>query len=269
MAYVVTGGASSREQLAYFTGNKYLSEGDYFPALGCFLEAISNRIYSHHEWYKRAYTNIGAAYWGLKNYPEALSYLDQAIAFLPHDQFAFCNRGLVRTELKDFQGALADFGEAIRIDPENAANYLNRSLTKVQVKDIDGAAEDCLSALRVAKDGYSRFIHYDESCDQILTALARRSKKMEAKDKESMESSFQKIKELRKNIEKVESNVAPPDFKRLMIEKWKWGRSTAQKNQELKDHDARINELKTKIQAGKAQMQLEEQTLKKTILKLF
>jgi tetratricopeptide (TPR) repeat protein len=66
-----------------------------------------------------AYLNRGAGLIGLKQYRDALSSLEKAIALSNGEklQVAFFNRGLARDYLGDLQGAYFDYKKAIDLDP--------------------------------------------------------------------------------------------------------------------------------------------------------
>jgi tetratricopeptide (TPR) repeat protein len=114
--------------------------------------------------YAEVYTNRGATYLHLKDYPRAILDFDQALSLKPDDAAAYNNRGLAYWGLKDYERAAKDFDQALRLEPDFAAAYYSRGLAYWGLKDHSRAILDFDQALRLKPDDaaayYSRGLAY-------------------------------------------------------------------------------------------------------------
>jgi tetratricopeptide (TPR) repeat protein len=102
--------------------------------------------------YAEIYTNRGATYLHLKDYPSAILDFDQALSLKPDDAAAYNNRGLAYLGLKDHSRAIQDFDQALRLEPDFAAAYYSRGLAYWGLKDHSRAIQDFDQALRLKPD---------------------------------------------------------------------------------------------------------------------
>ncbi|HXF77285.1 MAG TPA: aspartyl protease family protein [Usitatibacter sp.] len=82
----------------------------------------------------------------VKNTPEAIAALDQAIASNPKDAKALLRRGMLRAR-SDPTGARSDLDAVIALDPDNAVALSTRSALRGTQKDYAGALADSEAAI--------------------------------------------------------------------------------------------------------------------------
>ena len=69
---------------------------------------------------KEAKVNLGAAYYNLQRYPEALAALNEGVGSESEDArtVGFYNRGLTHEKLGNLQSAYEDFRQALKLNPD-------------------------------------------------------------------------------------------------------------------------------------------------------
>lgn len=88
------------------------------------------------------YVKKGNIQLDLKNYKEALTLLDKAIAMDTENGEAYAYRGMAKLHLKDYKGAITDFDAAIKLIPDYGEVYDLRGVAKGELGDKVGACED-------------------------------------------------------------------------------------------------------------------------------
>ncbi len=88
------------------------------------------------------YSDRGWAYLHLKEYEQAVSDFNNALALRPEYSWVYGSRGLVYRVLNNYQQALADFGRAIELNPKYAWAYGGRGMTYSMIKDYQRALAD-------------------------------------------------------------------------------------------------------------------------------
>lgn len=86
--------------------------------------------------------NRGLSYENMKQYPQALSDLSQAVGLDPNYIDAFDERGNVYLKLGDYDRAIPDYDRAIQLNPSFALAYSNRGWTYYKKNDLDHAFAD-------------------------------------------------------------------------------------------------------------------------------
>jgi tetratricopeptide (TPR) repeat protein len=90
----------------------------------------------------RPNANIGKAYLELRDYPNALRYLDRAIELNPKDNRAITNRGSVYFALHNYDKALENYNQAMAIDPNYFGTFINRGLLYMETGQLELAKQD-------------------------------------------------------------------------------------------------------------------------------
>jgi tetratricopeptide (TPR) repeat protein len=88
------------------------------------------------------YSDRGWAYLRLKEYEQAISDFNGALALKPDYARAYGRRGLAFSFLKDYQRAFSDFDRAIELNPEDTWSYERRGRTYRKVGNYWRAIED-------------------------------------------------------------------------------------------------------------------------------
>lgn len=85
----------------------------------------------------RIYNYIGQCETHLKRYPQAIAWLDSAIALAPSTASYYVNRGIARFDRGDKAGAAADYETALKYDPDNSLATHNLA----HIKSLGGDKE--------------------------------------------------------------------------------------------------------------------------------
>jgi tetratricopeptide (TPR) repeat protein/S1-C subfamily serine protease len=115
----------------------------YSDAVAAYTAAMAIKP---HPW---AYTNRGAAYSGLKDYPKAIADYNQALTIQPNDVPAFTNRGAAYRDLKEYSKAIADLNKAIAINPKFGLAYNIRGTVYRALNDYPKAIADYQNAISI------------------------------------------------------------------------------------------------------------------------
>jgi len=87
------------------------------------------------------YDYLGQIEIKLKNYPDAIAYLDTAVQQNPQDTNSLLHRGLAREESGDTEGAAQDYQTALHIDPSLSLAQYNLAQLKGKKGENDLAKE--------------------------------------------------------------------------------------------------------------------------------
>ena len=104
-----------------------------------------------------AYSNRGAMYDDLNDYPAALADYARALELDPNNAAFYSNRGLTYDHLKDYPAALADYARATDLDPDDARAYNNRGLTHYGQEDHTAALADYARAIDLDPNNASAY----------------------------------------------------------------------------------------------------------------
>jgi tetratricopeptide (TPR) repeat protein len=86
----------------------------------------------------------------LKNYDEAISLCNRAIAVSPNYPNAYNQRGIIYGLKGQFDKALADYAMAIKLNPYNSLLYYNRGIAYYRKNDFDSAIESFNKAIELS-----------------------------------------------------------------------------------------------------------------------
>ncbi len=84
------------------------------------------------------------------NAKEAVAYLNEAIGKDASNAAAFNMRGAAYFELKDYPNALLDYEQAIKLNPQDYKPYFNRASIKMEQSNWQGALDDCTKAIELS-----------------------------------------------------------------------------------------------------------------------
>jgi tetratricopeptide (TPR) repeat protein len=123
--------------------------GQYLPAKEDFLLLLklpsgeTNKIFFRQtsEGVDQAFTMQGSNHSGelsylalieakLKNYPQALLYIDSALNLNPKEPHYYVNRGIIKEHVLDTAGAMADYQKALAFDPADGQAIHNMAVIK-------------------------------------------------------------------------------------------------------------------------------------------
>ncbi len=133
-----------RAQIYSDRGSAYLRLKEYEQAVSDFNSALALNPE-----YARAYGRRGLAYRFLKDYQRAIADFDHAIELNPQDTWAYEQRGRVYRKLRNYQQALADCDHAVKLDPNYVWPYVQRGITYRLLKDYQQALADFDHALEL------------------------------------------------------------------------------------------------------------------------
>lgn len=98
----------------------------------------------------RIYSYLGQCETHIKRYPQAIAWLDSAIAVSPSTASYYVNRGVAKFERGDKAGAAADYELALKYDPDNS--LATHNLAHLKSLGGDRAAADKLLSESIAKN---------------------------------------------------------------------------------------------------------------------
>jgi tetratricopeptide (TPR) repeat protein len=126
-------------------GTRSLSEKKYDLAVPDLEKAAINDPRD-----SRIYSRLGAAYFALKKYDNAVVQLTAALRLDPNDT-DYLNRGRAYLRLKKTKEAADDFSEAVRLKPGNAAAFAARGNARMDLEDLDGAVADFTKTIEICE----------------------------------------------------------------------------------------------------------------------
>ena len=80
---------------------------------------------------------IGTSFLQLKNYQQAISYLNNSIKIDPNIPHIYNSRGIVHSKTKEFQNAINDFNKAILLKKDFLEAYLNKGIVLKNIKKFE------------------------------------------------------------------------------------------------------------------------------------
>lgn len=104
---------------------------------------------------------IGAAYAGMKRFPEALRYYSQAIDLNPKDEGTLYNKGLCYAEMGEYAKAIEEFSKALQLDPDWDWALLQRAQAYLYSGNKKKALEDINETLRLYPN-HQNALHFKE-----------------------------------------------------------------------------------------------------------
>lgn len=108
---------------------------------------------------KEEFVSLGLKQHRYKNYDEAISLYNKALALDPLFTTAYINRGNSYFEKNEYQNALADANKAMELDPKNAVPYNNRGLINKFQGKYEEAIADYNKAILIKKNYYEAYIN--------------------------------------------------------------------------------------------------------------
>jgi tetratricopeptide (TPR) repeat protein len=133
-----------RAQLYSDRGWVYLRLKEYEQAVSDFNSALAL-----HPAYARAYGRRGLAYSFLNDSQHAISDFDRAIELNPQDTWSYERRGRTYRKFGNYRRALEDFDRVVEIDPNHAWAYVHRGITYRLLQDYEQALADFDRALEL------------------------------------------------------------------------------------------------------------------------
>jgi len=131
----------------YELGLKFVSKGNYQDAAARFQEALS--IYPE---YLAARNDLGAQYLKLKRLDEAQEHFEIVLRNDPKNFNAKFNMGLVQVERRNYTEALSLLNQAVAIDSSRPVARLWIGIAKLEMGDLEVAEAELTRALIVGGD---------------------------------------------------------------------------------------------------------------------
>lgn len=133
--------------------------------------------------YFMAFRGRAHAFWWLKQYPQALSDINQALAIQDEDAISFGIRAEIHLETGQFDQALDDRYRAVELEPKSNLRYFERARLHRFRKEFDLALRDIEKGLEVDPDGdishFSRAHAHNLAGDIYLDDLDQPEKAIE------------------------------------------------------------------------------------------
>ncbi len=102
--------------------------------------------------FNSAYTQMGVAYYRMKNYEKAIENYNKAASLSPSDAITLNNIGTIYFEWQKYPEAKQKFQEALAIDPRFIDAYMNLGSVLGTLKDYNGAIASFQNAIKFAPD---------------------------------------------------------------------------------------------------------------------
>lgn len=99
-----------------------------------------------------AFNNLGVCYKEIKNYTEASNNFKTAININPNYAEAYNNLAIVSRSLEKYDDAIKNYKKAVQIKPDYAEAYNNLGLLLLKLKDLDGAKKNLEQAIKLKPD---------------------------------------------------------------------------------------------------------------------
>ncbi len=128
----------------------YIDRGASKANIGHFKDAIADYLKAEELGFAKSvlYSNLGFAYYTLKQPDSALIYFEKALNIDSSNANAYRWRGEIKYDENDNKGAVDDYSFAIQYDP-NASNYFARGLGYYYLKNYKKAIEDMNKAVEL------------------------------------------------------------------------------------------------------------------------
>lgn len=150
--------------------------GDYNKAIECANKAIQLNPENDKAW-----NNLGAAYYYLKNYNKAIEYANKASQLNPKNDSAWNNLGNAYSSLGDYNKAIEYLNKAIQLNSKNASAWNNLGLTYYSLGDYNKTIEYCNKAIQLNPKNdsawnnlgfaYKNLGNYDKSIEYLNKAI--------------------------------------------------------------------------------------------------
>jgi tetratricopeptide (TPR) repeat protein len=116
-----------------------------------------------------AYSGLGWAHSGLKEYQQAVEDFTYALQLLPSHPLLYLGRGQVYRRLKVYDQVLSDLDHALQLDQRLSGAYNCRARTYVELKEYQKALRELDSALEVASDRpLAGLVLFRQGCTHLL-----------------------------------------------------------------------------------------------------
>ena len=113
--------------------------------------------------HQHAYRLRGTVHLTMKNWAQALSDLNVAVALDPQDVLSRQNRGLVKANMDHFEDAMDDFSAAIHLNPNHPWSYYNRGQLYAAQNNHNKAIADFNAFIRLKQDYAPAYRHRGQS----------------------------------------------------------------------------------------------------------
>ncbi len=130
-------------------GVNYLEMQRWDDAVSQFTLVLADLFFVRHE---HARINLGLAYLGKGDYPQALEILRQAVSNSPDNIFARVGLGRVYFAMGRNELAIQEFTKVIELNKNYQNSYYYLALVHLKDKDYVSAAEAFREAIRIAPD---------------------------------------------------------------------------------------------------------------------
>lgn len=129
-------------------GVLFLDKREFEQAVSCFDAAIALKPD-----YGDAFYNRGVSRGALGQEEKGLDDLNQAIRLRPNYASAYAARGRLLADLQRYKEALVDLDKAILMAPDTAENWNYRGTVYAKTKKFDKAVDDYSKALELEREG--------------------------------------------------------------------------------------------------------------------
>lgn len=106
-----------------------------------------------------AYTQIGVAYFRMKNYQKAIENYEKAASMKQADALTLNNIGTVYFQWKKYYEAAEKFRQAVQMDPRYVHAYMNLGSVYGTIGDFDKSIESFLNAIKYAPDNAEAYFY--------------------------------------------------------------------------------------------------------------
>jgi serine/threonine protein kinase len=155
-------------EICFRQGNKLLKLKNYEEAISSYDKAIAIKPDFHEALYRQ-----GVALRQLHRYTEAIAAYDKAIAIKPDNHQAWNNRGIALDELQRYIEAISSYNKAIAIKPDYYITWNNRGIALRQLQKCEEAIASYDRAIIIKPD-------YHEAWNNRGLALSNLQKYQEA-----------------------------------------------------------------------------------------
>lgn len=101
-------------------------------------------------------------FFGTRRFEKGLEAIDEQLKLNPKNIRAYSNRGATYIELKDYPKAVAALDQALKLDASNANALRNRAIAKLKSGDLDAAEKDYNELKKIAPDSHVVFFGLGE-----------------------------------------------------------------------------------------------------------
>ncbi|MDJ1177734.1 tetratricopeptide repeat protein [Roseofilum sp. BLCC_M91] len=179
---------TTEAQELFYQGNALYEKKQYNQALSLWDQALAVKPDFYQVW-----TNRGVALNQLKRYEEALGSYDQALAIKSDYDMAWSNRGVALRNLGRYQEALDSYEQALKLQPNAFDPWLNRGTVLSGFDRFEEALQSFQKATEIRPEAFQGWVGQA----RILTDLQRYEEAIAAWDeviarKEMLADAWQK-----------------------------------------------------------------------------